>query len=100
MDCQLLMLSHIKQGFSIDNANLNFYWNRAVVNHNTTYYSGPLTRSMIGRIGKKYAAMQDVYDGLAPSYIDEGGHGGQLGEVVKMVYEVLGTDESALDAAE
>ncbi len=89
-----------KAGFAIDNSNIAFYWNRAVVNQNSIHYVGPLTRSMVGRIGIKFAAMQNVFDGLAPSYIDEGGHGGQLGmDISRMVYEVIGSNESDLDAA-
>lgn len=48
-----------------------------------TYNGGYFWTSWIGRVGYKYAVMDDVFNGLAPMWIDDSqGHGGQLGSGV------------------
>lgn len=53
-----------------------------------TYGKGAILRNLTGRIAVKYAQMKDVANGLSPSYVDENGHGGQLGAgVVEPLYD-------------
>lgn len=58
--------------------------------------------SQVGKIGAKYAQMEDVYDGLAPAGIDESGHGGQLtgARVLEMEYDYSDTDLQNLNEAQ
>ena len=75
-----------KAGYSIDERGLAFYWNRARVKD--TYNNSSFWTTLIGRIGGKHAQMKDVYNGLAPSWIDENGHGGQLGSgILELKYD-------------
>ncbi|HUV85038.1 MAG TPA: hypothetical protein VMV86_04965 [Methanosarcinales archaeon] len=88
-----------KQGFSINSRGLSFYWNWGQVreSYNNTLFWSPLT----GHIGQKYAAMQDIYNGGAPAWIDENGHGGQLsnGDILQLRYDPSESDLQALDTA-
>ena len=56
----------------------------------------------MGSIGRKYAAMSDVYDGLSPAGTDEGVHGGQIKDwtTVQMEYSYDDSELADLDAAQ
>jgi len=71
---------------TINNRGIYCYWNWAYVRN--TYTNSKILLIPMGRVFQKHAAMVDVYNGLAPSYIDENGHGGQLGSgIIEMVYD-------------
>ena len=87
-----------KQGYSINNSNMAFYWNRARIQD--TYNNGSYWTSLIGRVGQKFAAMYDIFDGGSPMWIDENKHGGQLGSgIIEMEVSPSETDLKNLDAA-
>jgi hypothetical protein len=51
----------------------------------------------MGRVATKHAQMYDVFNGLAPSWIDENGHGGQLGgNIIEMAYDPSETQKQTL----
>lgn len=82
-----------KQGFSLNNEGLKIYWNWAKIKN--TYFNNKFWTSLIGRVGIKYAQMRDIFNGLAPSWIDENSHGGQLGSgIIEMKYD---PDEDMLE---
>jgi hypothetical protein len=58
--------------------------------------------SNVGSIGRKYAAMADVYDGLSPAGIDEGPYGGQIADwtTIEMEYGYDDSELADLDAAQ
>lgn len=88
-----------KSGYSISNRGIYFYYNWGKVRdiYNSSYLWSP----MMGRIAGKHADMVDVYNGLAPSWIDENNHGGQLGSgVVELAYDLSETALQALDTAQ
>lgn len=83
-----------KTGFSIDNANIHFAFNWANVTDSMsgkTFFS-----NLVGRHGTKYTAMNNVFNGLSPSWVDENGHGGQLGGGIN--YFVFDPDETTLQS--
>ncbi len=87
-----------KQGYSINNRGIYFYWNWGKVEdtYNNSYFYSPL----IGRVAGKFADMVDVYNGLAPSWIDENNHGGQLGSgILELVYDPSESELEDLDTA-
>lgn len=87
-----------KDALSINNRGLAFYWNHAKVKD---VYSGQtFWTTLIGRVGAKYAQMVNLYNGGAPAWIDENGHGGQLGSgIVEMEYDPTEGDLQLLDEA-
>ncbi len=87
-----------KDGYSINNRGLAFYWNHAKVKD---VFSGQtFWTTLMGRVGAKYAQMVDTFNGGAPAWIDENGHGGQLGSgVVEMAYDPTEGDLQLLDEA-
>ena len=58
--------------------------------------------SNAGSIGRKFAAMSDVYDGLSPAGTDEGGHGGQIKDwtTIEMEYNYDDSELADLDLAQ
>ncbi len=87
-----------KDTLSINNRGLAFYWNHAKVKD--VYSGNSFWTSLVGRIGTKYAQMVNVFNGGAPAWIDENGHGGQLGSgVVEMEYDPTEGDLQLLDEA-
>lgn len=66
------------------------------------YNSSSFWISQVGKIGMKYAQMEDVYDGLNPAGIDESGHGGQLSgaRVFEMEHYYSDTDLQTLNEAQ
>jgi hypothetical protein len=91
-----------KEGYSVSNAGLAFYWNHGRVRD--TYNGGSFWTSLIGRVGTKLAAMEDIYNGGAPAWTDENNHGGQLGSgILELEYdptedELQTLDESGINA--
>jgi len=66
------------------------------------YNDGIAWISNVGSIGRKYAAMSDVYDGLSPAGVDEGTHGGQIYDwtTQKMEYAYDDSELQDLDLAQ
>lgn len=88
-----------KSGYSINNRGLAFYWNWGKVRDLYGGTSGYWT-SLIGKIGVKYAQMRDIFNGLAPSWIDENNHGGQLGSgIIELKYDASEGELQQLDEA-
>lgn len=58
--------------------------------------------SNVGSVGRKFAAMSDVYDGLSPAGTDEGGHGGQIKDwtTIEMEYNYDDSELADLDLAQ
>lgn len=90
-----------KEGYGVNNDGLAVYWNHARVKD--TYNNSSFWTSLIGRVGAKLAQMTDIYNGGAPAWIDENGHGGQLGAgIIEMEYdptegELKDLDESGVN---
>lgn len=86
-----------KNGYSISNRGISFYWNWARVRD--VYNNSSLWTTLAGAVAKKHARMYDVYNGLAPSWIDDaGGHGGQISAgVLEMAYDPSETELQTLD---
>jgi len=84
-----------KAGYSSNNRGIAYYWNQAKVQYGTKKF----WTSLIGPIGVRHALMVDVFNGLAPSWINEGNHGGQLGSigVLEMKFDPTQTELEALD---
>lgn len=93
-----------RQSTGIDNDHLTLHTNWATIVD--PYNNSFAFTSQIGAVGAKWAQMIDVYDGVAPAYVDENGHGGQLNtgfEVLEMEYdytEFSGGDTEQLDNAQ
>lgn len=82
---------------AVFNMGLAFYWNwgKVINPFGTNYWS-----SLIGRVGAKFAQMEDAYNGLAPAWIDENNHGGMLGGgIQEMAFDPEESELKALDAA-
>jgi hypothetical protein len=80
-----------KAGYSINERGLAFYWNWKKVKEK--YNSTQFWTSQIGGVGKKWGQMYDIYNGLAPAMVDEGGHGGQVsGGAIELRYDPSDTD--------
>lgn len=85
-----------KKGYSIDNPGLAFYWNHGKVSD--TYNGGSFWTSLIGRVGRKLALMDNIYNGGAPAWIDENNHGGQLGSgILELEYDPTEDELETLD---
>ncbi len=85
-----------KDGYSINNRGLSFYWNHAKVKDNISGQT--FWTSQIGKIGTKFAQMDNIFNGGAPAWIDENGHGGQLGPgAIEMEYDPSESDLELLD---
>ena len=89
-----------KEGYGVDERGLRFYWNwiKAKTIYGTFWTSG------VSGVGTKHALMKDVYFGLAPAWIDENKHGGQLGDyldnaVKETAYDPTESELQALDEA-
>lgn len=91
-----------RQGLGVDFDKLALYWNWATIED--PYNNSQAFVSQVGKIGVKYAQMQDIFDGLAPAGTDENNHGGQLGtigfKVVELEYDPSETDKQNLDEAQ
>ncbi len=87
-----------KSGYSINNRGLSFCWNWGRVRD--TYNNSSFWTSLVGRVGIKFAQMDNIFNGLAPSWIDENNHGGQLGGgIIELKYDPSETELEALDTA-
>lgn len=88
-----------KGGYSINNRGLYFYWNWAKVRN--TYDGSNFWCAPMGKVAVKHAAMSDVFNALAPAWIDENGHGGQLGSgIIEMAYDPLESELENLDTGQ
>lgn len=86
-----------KDGYSINNRGLSFFWNYAKVKD--TISGQKFWTSQIGKIGAKFAQMDDIFNGGAPAWIDENGHGGQLGPgAIEMEYDPSEDELELLDS--
>ena len=75
-----------KEGYGISNRGLAFYWNHGLVRD--TFSGRRFWTSLTGRVAIKYAQMENIFNGKAPSWIDENDHGGQLGGgIIKMEFD-------------
>lgn len=84
-----------KSGYP-SNRGLAAYWNHGLVSFNNKRF----WTSLIGRVGAKYAAMVNVFNGLAPAWVDENGHGGQIGGgIIEMEYDPTQDELKQLDDA-
>lgn len=84
------------QGYSLNNRGISVYWNQGLVRYKNRKFWSTLT----GRVGRKYAQMVNVYNGLAPAWIDENNHGGQLGPgVLEMKFDPTENELEILDKA-
>jgi hypothetical protein len=88
-----------KSALSVSNRGIYFYWNWGKVQdyyNNSYFYS-----ALMGRVAGKHADMVDVFNGLAPSWIDENNHGGQLGSgILELVNDPTESELEALDTAQ
>lgn len=91
--------STAKSNFStigIKDRGLSFYWNFGRVQD--TINGGSFWTSLMGRVGLKHAQMYNVYNGLQPAWIDENGHGGQLGGgILELAYDPSESQLEELD---
>lgn len=87
-----------KDGYSVNNRGLAFYWNHMRVQD--VYNNSSFWTSGIGKIGAKYSQMQDIFNGGAPAWIDENNHGGQLGSgILELAYDPTEDNLESLDNA-
>jgi len=85
-----------KQGYSINNRGLAFYWNWGKIRD--TYNNSSFWTSLIGKVGVKWAQMNNIYNGLAPCWIDENSHGGQLGSgIIELKHDPTEDELETLD---
>lgn len=85
-----------KDTYSISNRGIYFYWNWGQVRDGIS--GRKFWSTLMGRVATKHAQMFNVYNGLAPSWIDENNHGGQLGGgILKMAYDPSETAKKSLD---
>jgi len=88
-----------KDALSLNNNGICIYWSWFKVTD--TYNNSFFYSSCMGRIASKHGAMTDVYNGLAPAWIDENGHGGQLGPgIEKQVNSATETQLELMDTNE
>jgi len=88
-----------KQALSISDRGIYFYWNWGKVQD--TYNNSYFYSALMGRVAGKHADMVDVFNGLAPSWIDENNHGGQLGSgILELVNDPTESELEALDTAQ
>ena len=65
-----------KTGYGIADRGISYYWNRFKISNE--YNDDSIWTPATGAIAKKHAQMVDVFNGLAPAWIDENNHGGLL----------------------
>lgn len=90
-----------RNALNIDCDGLALYTNWMLIND--PYSNSFAWISGMGKIGVKYAQMDDVFDGLAPAGIDENGHGGQLKggfQIVQVEYDYSESELQLLDEAQ
>jgi hypothetical protein len=84
-----------KSGYSVNNRGLAFYWNSAKIRN---LYGQNFWTAPVGRVGQKYVQMSNIFNGLAPSWIDENNHGGQLGTgIIELEYDPSESELETLD---
>lgn len=67
-----------RNGLSLDTDDVGLYYEWTKIQD--PYNNSQAWISNIGSVGKKFAAMNDVYDSYSPAGVDEDGHGGQLSD--------------------
>lgn len=95
-----------RNGLSIDSDDVGLYYQWTKIRD--PYNNSQAWISNVGSIGKKFAAMSNVYDSYSPAGIDEDGHGGQLSDWTPVQVERdltdldagLGSDLQTLDEAQ
>lgn len=89
-----------RQGLGIDEDNIAIYTNWGRIED--VYNNSSAWTSMIGKVGAKYAMMEDTYDALAPAGIDEDEHGGQLAgfRVLEVENDYTEAEKQLLDEAQ
>ena len=85
-------------GIDFDGLALYCNWSKIVDTYNNSFSF----TSNVGKIGVKYAQMNDAFDGLAPAGVDENGIGGQLSgfSVLEVENDFSETDLQLLDEAQ
>lgn len=87
-----------KDGYSLNNSDIAIYYQHAKVND--VYNNSSFWTSLAGRIGQKYALMDDIYNAGAPYFVDQNNHGGSLGSGIIELERTLSEDElQTLDTA-
>lgn len=91
-----------RTGLSINSDKISIYFNHHRIQDPYNGTGASAWVSGVGKIGAKYAAMEDVYDSLSPAGIDENGHGGSLSGFtpIETEYELFPQDKRDLDAAQ
>jgi hypothetical protein len=86
------------EGYGLNNSGLAAYWNRGKVKD--TYNNSSFWTSLIGPIGAKLAAMDNIFNGGAPAWRDENNHGGQLSAgIIELEYDPTESQLESLDQA-
>ncbi len=89
-----------RSALALDTDNISLYtnWRKIYDPYNDSY----AWISNVGSIGKKYAMMADVYDGMSPAGIDEDGHGGQISDwrTIEMENDYSDAETLLLDQAQ
>ena len=85
-------------GINYDNMAIYSNWIRI----EDEYNGGSLWVSGIGKVGVKYAQMNDTFDSLAPAGIDENNHGGLLAgfKILESEYDYTDAELEMLDNAQ
>lgn len=89
-----------RQSTNIDFDGLALYTNWSFIED--SYNNSYAWTSNVGKIGVKYAQMNDVFDGLAPAGTDENGRGGQLKggfKIIKLEYDYTEDELQLLNEA-
>lgn len=81
---------------SVSSRGVYYYWNWARVRD--SYNNSSFWTTLMGSVATKHAQMYNVYNGLAPAWIDENGHGGQISAgVIEMAYDPSEVELQAMD---
>jgi hypothetical protein len=89
-----------RSGLGLDTDDVSLYtnWRKIYDPYNDSF----AWISNIGSVGKKFAMMADVYDGMSPAGIDENGHGGQISDwrTIEMENDYSDAETKLLDDAQ
>jgi len=89
-----------RNSLSLDTDDVALYcnWTKIIDPYNNSY----AWISNVGSIGRSYARMADVYDGLSPAGINENNHGGQLSDwrPIEVELDFSDNDLRTLDEAQ
>lgn len=89
-----------KDGYSIDNEGLAFYWNYFKIKD--TFNNSTAITNLMGRVAGKHGDILDLgFGGYSPSWIDENGMGGQLGGgIIESVWDASEDNLQTLDESQ